>query len=243
MSGHSKWSSIKHKKAATDAKRSQVFSKMANLISLAAKEGGVDPEMNYKLRMAIDKAKAVNMPSSNIDKAIKRGGGKEESGNLEELLMEGYGPGGKAILIKAITDNRNRTIAEVKHILSKNNGKLAEGGAVKWLFEEKGQIIIDKENLTEEEELEIIEKGVDDIKIENSEVILFTPPSESGKIKKEIESLGFSVKDFSLVFIPKNLEVISEKEVSQYEKLFNALDDNNDVGDIYYNFDFHVLEK
>lgn len=234
MSGHSKWSSIKHKKAANDSKKSQIFGKLASVITFAAKQGG-DPEMNYKLRMAIDKAKAVNMPINNIEKAINRGASTGEENNLEELLIEGYGPGGKAILIKAITDNRNRTIAEIRHILSKYNGKMAEGGSVQWLFDEKGEIVLEKEKLSDEDELKIIESGAEDI-IKEEEISVLTSPSDLNSVKIKLESANLLTKESRFVFIPKNLEVVSESEQSQYEKIFEVLDDNNDVTDIFYNF-------
>lgn len=236
MSGHSKWAGIKHKKAANDAKKSQIFGKMAGLIALAARQGGPDTEMNYKLRMIVDKAKAANMPLTNIEKAIQRGAGNGEGDNLEELIIEGLGPTGKAILIRAITDNRNRTVSEIKHLFSKNSGKVVEGNAVKWLFEEKGEIILEKEKINEEEELKIIEAGAEDIQKDNDKITIITKAEDLGRTRNELEKSGFAVKESSLVFIPKNLEQISNEEKEKYENFFEILDDHPDVSDIYCNF-------
>ncbi len=236
MSGHSKWSTIKHKKAAMDAKRSQLFSKMAGLIAICARDGA-DPNFNPKLKMAIDRAKQINMPIANIERAIKRGSGPGEDSNLEELLIEAYGPRGKAILIKAITDNKNRTIAEIKNILNKNGGKMAEGGAVKWLFEEKGEIILKESKLSDEDELSIIDAGSEDIKVGGGEIIVITNPMDLDKVKNNIVEKGIEVDDFSLSFIPKNMEEISEEERAKYEKLLSILDGHQDVNDLYYNFE------
>jgi YebC/PmpR family DNA-binding regulatory protein len=236
MSGHSKWSQIKHRKAITDAKKSQIFGKMANLISLAAEQGGKDPNTNSKLKMAIDKAKSINMPSSNIERAIKRGAGKGEENNLEELLIEAFGPYGLAILIKAVTDNRNRTISEIKHILNKNNGKMAGSGSVSWMFKEKGKIILNKEKLNEEEELKIIELGVEDIKEEDDKIVLITNPEKLFEIKNKIKELDIDILESELVFIPNNLEEISEEKKEIYRKLFEIIDNHPDVNDIFFNF-------
>ncbi len=241
MSGHSKWSQIKHKKAITDAKKSQIFGKMANLISLAVKEGGEDPSTNSKLKMTIDKAKSINMPSSNIERAIKRGKGKGGENNLEELLIEAYGPYGLAILIKAITDNKNRTISEIKHILNKNNGKMAGSGSVSWMFKEKGKITLNKEKLNEEEELKIIEMGIEDIKEEDNKIVLITSPEKLFEIKNKIKELKFDISESELVFIPDNLEEISEEKKETYRKLFEIIDNHSDVNDIFFNFEVWVL--
>ncbi len=236
MSGHSKWSQIKHKKAITDAKRSQLFGKMANLISFAVREKGGDPALNSKLKMAIDKAKSINMPSSNIERAIKRGLGKEGENHLEELLIEAFGPNGLAILIKAVTDNKNRTISEIKHILNKNNGKMASTGSVSWMFKEKGKIILNKEKLNEEEELKIIEIGAEDIKLEDDKVVIITNPEKLFEIKKKINELKIEILESDLIFIPDNLETLSEDKKEIYKKLFEAIDNQLDVNDIFFNF-------
>lgn len=238
MSGHSKWAQIKHKKAITDAKKSKIFSKLAALISIAAREKGGGASMNPKLRLAVEKARAMNMPMENIERAIKRGTGGIESGNLEELLLEAYGPGGKAILISAITDNKNRTLAEIKHILNEYGGKLASSGSVRWMFEEKGKIILENQKLNEEVELKIIEAGAEDIKVERGEIIILTKPEDLELVKQEIIKAKMEISETSLDFIPKTSEKISEEERGAYEKLFEALDDQQDVEEIYSNIEF-----
>ena len=238
MSGHSKWAQIKHKKAITDAKKSKIFSKLAALISIAAREKGGGASMNPKLRLAVEKARAMNMPMENIERAIKRGTGGIESGNLEELLLEAYGPGGKAILISAITDNKNRTLAEIKHILNEGGGKLASSGSVRWMFEEKGKIILENQKLNEEVELKIIEAGAEDIKVERGEIIILTKPEDLELVKQEIIKAKMEISETSLDFIPKTSEKISEEERGAYEKLFEALDEQQDVEEIYSNIEF-----
>jgi len=238
MSGHSKWAQIKHKKAITDAKKSKIFSKLAALISIAAREKGGGASMNPKLRLAVEKARAMNMPMENIERAIKRGTGGIESGNLEELLLEAYGPGGKAILISAITDNKNRTLAEIKHILNEGGGKLASSGSVRWMFEEKGKIILENQKLNEDMELKIIEAGAEDIKVERGEIIILTKPEDLELVKQEIIKAKMEISETSLDFISKTSEKISEEEREAYEKLFEALDDQQDVEEIYSNIEF-----
>ena len=237
MSGHSKWSKIKHKKADTDAKRSKVFSKHSALIALAARDGG-DLDMNPKLKTEVERAKAVNMPLVNIERAIKRGSGGGEGKNLEELLIETYGPGGKAVIITAITDNKNRTLPEIKLILKKNDSSLASPGSVKWMFEEKGQIILKQGKLNDELELKIIEAGAEDIKKDDGEVIIFTVPTSLDEVRKNISDLGLEISSAELSFIPKNIKKIDELAKEKYSKLFGALEENDDVNDVYYNFEF-----
>jgi len=238
MSGHSKWAQIKHKKAATDAKKSKIFSKLAAAITVAAREGGGDPDKNPKLRLAIDKARSFNMPSDNIERAIKRGIGALEGAQLEELIFEAYGPNGHPLLITAITDNRNRTLAEVKHILNKYGGKLGAEGSVKWMFDLKGKIILNKDSLTEDEELKLIEAGVEDIKKEDDNIVLYTKPENLYQTQKICSEMNFSILESSLDFIPKNIEKISEDEKAIYEKLFDELDDQSEVKDIFSTIEF-----
>lgn len=238
MSGHSKWAQIKHKKAITDAKKSKIFSKLAALITIAAREKGGDASMNPKLRLAVEKARAMNMPMGNIERAIKRGTGEIEAGNLEELLLEAYGPGGKAILISAITDNKNRALAEIKHILNEYGGKFASSGSVRWMFEEKGKIILENQKLNEDTELKIIEAGAEDIKVERGEIIILTKPGDLELVKQEIIKAKMGISEINLDFIPKTSEKISEEERGAYEKLFEALDEQQDVEEIYSNIEF-----
>lgn len=238
MSGHSKWAQIKHKKAATDAKKSKIFSKLAAAITVAAREGGGDPDKNPKLRLAIEKARSFNMPSDNIERAIKRGTGILDGAQLEELLLEAYGPNGHALLITAITDNRNRTLAEIKHILNKYNGKLGTEGSVRWMFDLKGRIVLETQNLTEEQELQLIEMGVDDIKKEDDNVVVYTEPDNLYNLQQKIKNIGINVLEASLDFIPKNIEKISDEEKNIYENLFEELDEQAEVKDIFSTIEF-----
>ncbi|MCX8015789.1 MAG: YebC/PmpR family DNA-binding transcriptional regulator [Patescibacteria group bacterium] len=238
MAGHSKWAQIKHKKAATDAKKSKIFSKLAAAITVAAREGGGDPDKNPKLRLAIEKARSFNMPSDNIERAIKRGTGALEGAQLEELLLEAYGPNGHALLISAITDNRNRTLAEIKHILNKYDGKLGTEGSVRWMFDLKGKIILETPKLTEEEELKLIDWGVEDIQQEDDNIIVYTQPDNLYNLQQQIKNNGFRILEASLDFIPKNIETISDEEKNIYEKLFDELDEQAEVKDIYSTIEF-----
>jgi len=233
MSGHSKWAQIKHKKAITDAKKSKIFSKLAAAITVAAREKGDDPDKNPKLRLAIEKAHSFNMPSSNIERAIQKGSGSIEGSQLEELLLEAYGPNGHPLLITAITDNSNRTLSDIKHILSKYGGKLGNQGSVQWMFEQKGKIVLNTPTLSEEEELKLIEIGADDIKKENGEIAVYVPPNELYNIQQKINQLNFPILETSLDFIPKNTQNISTEEKEIYEKLFDELDEQAEVKDIY----------
>ncbi len=263
MSGHSHFSSIKHKKEITDKKRGKIFSKMAKLITVAAKEGGSDPAANSKLRMVIEQAKKINMPKENIERAIKKGSGELESAKLEEVVFEAYGSGKIAIIIEGITDNKNRTLGEIKQILSQNEGKLAGGGSVKWLFERKGAIIIDPqlqvEELKDKEKLEMeaIEAGAEDIywhaapeegplrqgEDEASEprqrrddiLDVYTKPEELEKVKKNLEEKGIKIDSATLDWVPKEMVEVGEKEKESCQKLFEALDENDAVQDIYSN--------
>ncbi|NMB47272.1 YebC/PmpR family DNA-binding transcriptional regulator [Patescibacteria group bacterium] len=232
MSGHSHWSTIKFKKGVEDAKRSKIFSKLAREITITAKEHGADLDFNPRLKMVIDKAKAANMPSSNIDKAIKKGTGEIKGEILEEFLIEAYGPGNIAILIEGITDNMNRTINELKQIVSKNGGKVVEQGAIKWMFEKKGIIVVQKDN--EEMELDLINAGADDISISEDMFIIETKVENLDQTRKNIGKMNYSVKDASLAWIP-NERIEGDKEKNY--KLFEALDESEDVKELYYNLD------
>jgi YebC/PmpR family DNA-binding regulatory protein len=239
MSGHSKWSQIKHKKALTDAKRGKLFSKMARLITVAAREKGGDPASNPKLRMAIDKARSFNMPHENIERAVKRGTGELEGVKIEEFILEAYGPGGSALIIEGTTDNKNRSISQIKHLLTQYNGKLANPGSVLWLFERCGSFIAKKEGLTTKEDLEIItiELGAEDFKwLSEENLEVYTKPENLEKIKKTILDKNIKVEDDSLGWKPKNEVLINNsKTKEQLEKLFEALDENDDINEIYSN--------
>ncbi len=229
MSGHSHAKTVARTKGAEDAKRSKAFSKMARLISVAARQGG-DPNSNSKLRVAIDQAKQVNMPKDNIERAIKRGTGELAGESLEEFVFEALGPGGIALIIEGITDNKNRSLGEVKQILNQYNGKLADEGSVKWMFERKGVITVNKTADKEQLELEAIEAGAEDIKETQDFIEIYTKPEELDQVKRALQDKG--IKASSLDWVPKE-EVEANKEAAQ--KLFDALDDNDAVQNIYSN--------
>jgi len=238
MSGHSKWSQIKHKKAITDTKRGKIFSKMVRLISVAARAKGKDPEANPTLRTLIDKARSINMPIENIERAIAKGAGNLEGSQIDEFTVEAYGPGGSALVIEGTTDNNNRSISELKFLLSEHDGKLANPGSVLWLFERYGLIII-KVPAAKKDELELaaIDGGAQDIKWPDEETMeIYTKPEELEKIKKLLTEKNLRVDDSSLVWIPKNETHIEDQKVKErLEKLFEALDDNEDVNEVYTN--------
>lgn len=237
MSGHSKWSQIKHKKAATDAKKGQIFSKISKMISLAAKKGE-DPEANPALRLAIEKAKSINMPNENIKRAIERGAGKGKENLLEELTIESFGPGGVAIIIEAITDNKNRALAEIKNILSKYNGRLAETGSVRWMFKRRGivDIVYSEKSFKEDLELSAIDSGAEDIKFRENDVLeVFVKPEELEKVKNNLKEKGIEVESSDIVWVPNQTIEIDEKTKRDLDKLFEELDEQEDVDEIYSN--------
>jgi YebC/PmpR family DNA-binding regulatory protein len=238
MSGHSKWAQIKHKKAATDAKKSANFSKLTALITVAAREKGGDSNTNPKLRMAVEKAHSFNMPAENIERAIKKGTGELEGIIIEELFIEAYGPNGKPILITAVTDSKNRTISEIKHLLSKHEGKMAGSGSVKWMFEEKGQIILENQKIDDELELKLIGLGVEDIKENETEIEIITQPHNLEIIKEELLKSKKQISESSITFLPKNPEIVSDEEKEHLEKLFEELDNHQDVVEIYTTITF-----
>ncbi len=238
MSGHSHFKTIKHKKEAKDKKRGKIFSKMARLISVAAREKGGDPETNPELKMAIEKAKQHNVPKENIERAIKRGTGELEGAKLEEITYEAYGPGGVAIIIEGITDNKNRTLNEVKQVLSKHGGKLAREGAVKYLFERKGVITIDtKENPEDKESLELkaIEAGAEDVTSYNNFFDLLVPPVNLEGTENKLEQEGIKIKEVGLEWVAKNMIETDQKNKKLCEKIFESLDENDDIQEVYSN--------
>ncbi len=238
MSGHSHWSTVKRAKEVEDKKRGNIFSKVSRIITIAAKEGGGNPETNSKLRLAIEGAKEVNMPKDNIDRAIKRGTGELAGEKLEEVIFEAFGPGGIAIIIEGITDNKNRALGEIKQILSQNNGKMANEGSVRWLFEKKGAIIIDDQGRTinnEELELKAIEAGAEDIYWHNNVLDIYTKPENLETVKKSLEEKGIKIDSASLDWVPKEMVEVEQKDKENAEKLFNVLDENDAVQNIYSN--------
>jgi len=237
MSGHSKWAKVKYQKAVNDPKRGKAFSKLSNLITVAAREGG-DPNSNPKLRMAVEKAKELAMPKSNIERAIKRGSGESEEGKkLEEMFYEAYGPGGTAILIHTITDNKNRTLAELRHLLQSHQAKIANSGSVSWLFKETSQIIIPKEKWNDDLYLQAVEKGAEEIKEKNGKIIISSSPQKFSSLKKFIgEILPENQIKTDIDWVSKQKVEIQNKETKkQLEDLFNALDERDDVEEIYSN--------
>ena len=241
MSGHSKWSKIKRQKGVADVKKGKIFSQLSKVVTLMAKSGGGDISMNPSLKLAVEKAKQANMPLDNIDKAIKKGTGELEGGAIEEVLFEAYGPGGIAIIIEGATDNTNRTVAEIKHILSKGNGRLGEAGSVKWMFERFGYLEIDKNNLEiSEDDLEmfIIEAGAEEFKFIDDVGVVYTKPENLYKIKEDLEKNNIKISDFGFEWKAKNtIKIDDEKVNAQVERLFEALDEQEDVGDVFSNLE------
>ena len=239
MSGHSKWSKIKRQKGVADVKKGKIFSQLSKVVTLMAKNGGGDVSMNPALKLAVEKAKQANMPLDNIDKAIKKGTGELEGGVIEEVLYEAYGPEGIALIIEGTTDNTNRTVAEIKHILSKNNGRLGEVGSVKWMFDRFGYIEIDKKGLqTNEEETEmfIIDSGAEDLKIFDDIIVVYTKPENLYKVKEGLEKNNIKISDTGFEWKAKNAIKIEDEKVNrQIEKLFEVLNEQEDVGEVFSN--------
>ncbi len=241
MSGHSKWSTIKRKKGIADAKKSNVFAKISKIVSIAARDGGGDPEANYKLRLAIDKARAINMPLDNISRAIKKGTGELDDGSqIEEVVYEAYGPGGVAIIIETITDNKNRTVSEIKKILSDADGKLGGGGSVSWLFERKGTIRISSYSAADKEKIELlaIENDALDIIEEDSNLIIYSIPEKLSNLKEILEKEGIKIDSSEIELITKNPVKIDNKNIlEKVEKLMEELGEHDDVNEIYSNIE------
>jgi YebC/PmpR family DNA-binding regulatory protein len=241
MSGHSKWATIKRKKAATDAARGKIFTKLIKEITIAARIGGGDPNGNPRLRLAIQNAKSNNMPQDNINRAVKKGTGELEGVHYEDITYEGYGHGGVALVIESVTDNRNRTVSELRHIMSRNGGTLAESGAVMWNFERKGVINIPKGNFSEDDIFNIIiDAGADDL-VEESDFFQITTSLESfDNVRKSLESSslpGLKIENASLQYVAKTLTRVNGKEAEQVLKLIAALEDHDDVQNVYSNAD------
>ncbi len=240
MSGHSKWHSIKHKKAKEDAKKGNIFGKLSRSITIAAREGGSgDPENNFMLANAIEKAREYNMPMENIERAIKRGTGELDGEKYETIMYEGYGPGGTAIMVEAMTENRNRTAAEMRNIFSKNGGNLGESGCVGWLFERKGVLLVEKEKVSDEENfmLEVIDAGAEDIEEDAGFYEIKTNPAEFMNVKKKLDELKINVKSAEITYIPKSTVEVSKKDAEKVLRLINALDDHDDVQNVYSNIE------
>src|SRR5688572_15068946 len=238
MSGHSKWHSIKHKKGALDAKRGKLFTKFIKEITVAARSGGGDPEGNARLRKAILDAKAGNMPNDTIERAIRRGTGEEEGVNYEEITYEGYGPGGVALLIESMTDNRNRTVAEIRHIFSKNGGNLAAAGAVAWMFEKKGYVVVPKSAKSEEELFEIVtDAGAEDLRDDEDNFEIITSPTDFDAVLEAVKRAGVEPQVAEVEMVAKEYKKIEGAEAKQMVKLMEALEDHDDVQKVSANFD------
>ena len=239
MSGHSKWSTIKRKKGANDAKRGKIFTRLIKEITVAARGGGGDPDGNPRLRSAIAIAKAGNMPKDNISRAIKKGTGEIAGEVYEEILYEGYGPGGVAVLVECMTDNRNRTVADIRHYFAKSNGNLGESGCVAWMFDKKGLIQVDKDKYSEEELMDLaIEAGAEDVIEEDSEFQVLAAPEDFDSVRNSMEESGVEFIEASLSMIPQNtVEVTEEKPARALLKLLESLEDHDDVQAVHANFD------
>jgi YebC/PmpR family DNA-binding regulatory protein len=243
MSGHSKWATIKHKKGALDAKRGKIFTRLIKEIMIAARSGG-DPGMNPRLRTAVAAAKAVSMPADNIKRAILRGTGELEGGQIDEIMFEGYGPGGAAVLVNVATDNRNRTVSDIRHMFSKNGGNLGEQGSVAWMFERKSQIVIDAEKAPAEDDLMtlVLEAGADDLRNEGSHWEVLSPPEVHNQVVEALEKAKIPTESAEIAMVPKNLMKLEGKNASGMLRLSEALEDHDDVQNVYSNFDVDESE-
>ena len=236
MAGHSKWANIKHRKARQDAKRGKIYTKLIRELTVAAKEGD-EPNDNPRLRLALERANSENMPKDTIKRAIERGAGKGEASNLEEVIYEGYGPGGVAILIEAMTDNRNRTVAEIRHAFTKFGGNLGENGSVSWMFEKLGQIIVESESTNEENLFnDALEAGADDFNREEVDFIISTNPTLTAEIAENLEKKGYSVVSSKVEMVPKNIIEVPESNSSKLINLMEKLEEHDDVQNIASNF-------
>jgi YebC/PmpR family DNA-binding regulatory protein len=238
MSGHSKWHSIKHKKAAADAKRGKLFTKIIRELSVSARAGGGDPESNARLRKAIADAKAVNMPADNIKRAILKGTGQLEGSSFEEIAYEGYGPGGVAIYVEVLSDNKNRTVSELRHIFTKNGGRIGESGCVAWMFKKKGYIVIDKGNAAEDKLLDVVlASGAEDLRDDGSNWEIVTPPETYDAVVEAIKQNGIDIDTSNLGYIPQNYVRLEGKQAQQLLRLMEELEDHDDVQHVWANFD------
>ncbi|MDR3090114.1 MAG: YebC/PmpR family DNA-binding transcriptional regulator [Desulfobulbaceae bacterium] len=239
MSGHSKWANIKRRKGAVDAKKGRVFTRLIKEIIMAARLGGGDIDGNPRLRAAVAAAKAENMPKDNISRAIKKGTGEIAGELYEEILYEGYGPGGVAVLVECMTDNRNRTVADVRHFFAKNNGNLGESGCVAWMFEKKGQIQIEKKGVTEEVLMDMaLEAGADDVIEDDESFQVLTTPDSFENVREALENAKLTILDASVAMIPQNTVEVTEENIARsLMKLMDSLEDHDDVQNVYANFD------
>ncbi len=239
MSGHSKWATTKRKKAVIDAKRGKMFTKLIKEITIAAREGGGDPEANPRLRLAVDNAKAANMPQDNIERAIKKATGELEGQSYHELTYEGYGPSGIAIMVEVATDNKNRTVAEIRHLFSKGGGGLGENGSVAWMFDRKGIILLPKNDKTDDEIMEIIlDEGAEDLHTEDDYFEVQTPLESFEPVRKALNNKSIEIENASLQWIAKNAISVEGEDAEKVMKLIESLEDSDDVQNVYSNADF-----
>lgn len=246
MSGHSKWASIKRKKEAVDTKRGQTFTKLGRAITVAAREGGGDPEANPTLANAIQKARDMRMPKQNIERAITRGTGEgTEAGSIETAFYEGYGPGGVALLVEALTDNRNRTSAEVRHIFSRHSSNLGEPGSVGWIFEKRGVILVDADRYSEDDLIAAIDAGAEDLGLDGNSYRITCDPSSLGKVRKALEQNGIEIDSSDLSMEPSSTIKVAGVDAKRLLKLMDALEDHDDVNNVHANFDISsdVIEE
>jgi YebC/PmpR family DNA-binding regulatory protein len=245
MSGHSKWATIKRKKGATDAARGRLFTRLIKEITIAARSGGSNIEGNPRLRLAIQTGKANNMPADNIKRAIQKGTGELPGVTLEEITFEGYGPGGVAILVDVVTDNNNRTVSEMRHVFSRNNGNMGQSGSVAWMFHKKGTIVLirSKNAKSEDEIMDIIlEAGADDMQTDSDEYTIITSPQAFEPVRKALEEKGAVIENAALQMVPQNTVKVSGREAEQLLKLMEALEEHDDVQNVYANFDIDEKE-
>ena len=239
MAGHSKWANIRHRKGAQDKKRAKIFTKLIKEITIASRLGGGDISSNPRLRKAVSNAKSSNLPSDKIERAIKKGTGELEGVIYEEVTYEGYGPGGVAILINIITDNKNRIVAEIRHLLSKFDGNLGENGSVSWMFDKTGQIIMESKSVSEDTVFEdVIDAGADDFYADNNFYLVSTSVDQLMVIRDRLDNAGYVIKSAEIEMVPKTTQILDDLEVKKFLKLLDALDDNDDVNKVYTNFDY-----
>lgn len=246
MSGHSKWANIKYKKAAQDAKKGRIFTKIAREITVAVKQGGADPTANPRLRLALDKAKSVNMPKDNVERAIKRGSGAGNEENYEDVIYEGYGPGGVALLLLVLTDNKNRTVADIRKILSRHGGALGESGCVGWIFERKGILRINKDDVAEEKLYNLaIEEGALDINMQDMAYEVLVEPQDLERFKEIFITHNIKIESAEVTMRPKNTIPVEKEEAKKLINLLNELDEHDDIQEVYSNFEIDdaILEE
>jgi YebC/PmpR family DNA-binding regulatory protein len=242
MSGHSKWATIKHKKAALDAKRGKMFTRIIKEIMIAARSGS-DPDSNARLRTAIVAAKAVSMPADNIKRAVQRGAGELDGGQIEEIMFEGYGPGGAAVMVAAATDNRNRTVSEIRHVFSKNGGNLGEVGSVAWMFERKSQILVELEKSNEDDMMNLVlESGAEDLKNDGAHWVIVSDPASHEQVLEAVHKANLPTVEAAIGMVPKNTIKLEGKNAHGMLKLSEALEDHDDVQNVYSNFDIDEEE-